>query len=157
MVSRLGQEIGKTGPFESLEQEVLLNCLRTADRLMRSVAITLRPVNLTGTQYNVLRILRGVSPQGLPCQEIMRRMIARDADLTRLLDRLEKRSLVERQRQTDDRRVVLITITPGGLELLAGLDETVNKAHHVLLGHMPPERLAELSRLLEQARERAED
>src|SRR5277367_4833599 len=106
MAGKLREEIGKTGPFASLEEEVMLSLLRTADRLMRSSENALRPAGLTPTQYNALRILRGMSPQGLACQEIARRMITRDADLTRLLDRLETRGLIHRQRQTDDRRVV---------------------------------------------------
>lgn len=153
MVDMLGKEIGKTGPFASLEEEVVLNLLRTADRLTGSIENALKPTALSPTQYNVLRILRGVSPQGLPCQEIARRMITRDADLTRLLDRLQKRGLVHRQRQTDDRRVVRITITPAGLSTLSGLDQAVLSLNKKLLGHLGADRLKLLLELTEQARE----
>jgi DNA-binding MarR family transcriptional regulator len=100
----------------------------------------------------VLRILRGMSPQGIACQEIARRMITRDADLTRLLDRLESRGLVQRQRQTDDRRVVHITITPAGLALLADLDPTVFEANKKVMGHLSDEKLTALIALLEEVR-----
>src|SRR5580698_10384608 len=106
MSGKLQKEIGKRDPFTSLEQEVVLNLLRTADRFMGKAEAGLKAAGLTPTQYNVLRILRGMSPLGIACQEIARRMITRDADLTRLLDRLESRGLVQRQRQTADRRVV---------------------------------------------------
>src|SRR5208282_6941377 len=122
MPGKLQKEIGKSGPFASLEEEAMLNLLRTADRLAGRSEGVLKAKGLTPTQYNVLRILRGVWPQGIACQEIARRMITRDADLTRLLDRLESRNLVQRQRQSGDRRVVHISITHGGLSLLAELD-----------------------------------
>src|SRR5580658_8587990 len=98
MAGKLQNEIGKKGPFASLEEEATLNLLRTADRLMGLCEAALKPVGITPTQYNVLRILRGVSPQGVACQEIARRMITRDADLTRLVDRLERRGLAARER-----------------------------------------------------------
>jgi DNA-binding MarR family transcriptional regulator len=156
MSGKLSEEIGKSGPFASLEEEVMLNFLRTADRLTGFVERVLRPAGLSPTQYNVLRILRGVNPQGIGCQEIARRMITRDADLTRLLDRLEERRLVLRQRQTDDRRVVHITITPDGLEMLAELDPVVAGANQKLLGHMGADRLKTLLDLIEEARKQAE-
>lgn len=156
MVSKLGEEIGKTGPFASLEEEVVLNLLRTADRLMGSIENVLKPTALSPTQYNVLRILRGVSTQGLSCQEIARRMITRDADLTRLLDRLQERGLVHRKRQTDDRRVVRITITPAGLSTLTELDQTVLNLNKKLLGHLSADRLRLLLELIEQVRKQVE-
>src|ERR1700733_541933 len=103
MSGKLQKEIGKSGPFASLEEEAMLNLMRTADRLTGPMEWELKPRGLSPTQYNVLRILRGESPKGLACQEIARRMITRDADLNRLLDRLEKRELVGRERQTHDR------------------------------------------------------
>jgi DNA-binding MarR family transcriptional regulator len=152
MSGRLGKEIGKTGPFESLEQEVFLNCVRTADWLSHAAVKVLKSARLSPTQYNVLRILRGVGPAGLGCQEIGRRMITREPDLTRLLDRLEKRGMVARKRETDDRRVVRCTITDSGLAILAAMDEPVRDVHINLLAHLGPERLAMLNELLEEAR-----
>src|SRR5437588_2508184 len=95
------------------EEAVFLELLRTTDLLSRALAGVLKTENLSGTQYNVLRILRG-APEGLPCGEIASRMITRDPDVTRLLDRLEKRGLVSRCRETQDRRTVLTRITPAG-------------------------------------------
>jgi DNA-binding MarR family transcriptional regulator len=152
MGGKLQKEIGKREPFASLEEEAVLNLLRTADRLMGLVETGLKPVGLTPTQYNVMRILRGVSPEGIACQEIARRMITRDADLTRLLDRLEARGLVQRERQTDDRRVVLTTITPGGLTLLAQLDPIILEMNKKAVGHLQPEKLKSLIEQLEEVR-----
>ena len=152
MVSKLGREIGKTGPFESLEQEVFLNCMRTADWLARCGAAALKPAGLSAAQYNVLRILRGVGKPEISCQEIANRMITRDPDLTRLLDRLEKRGLVTRERQHDDRRVVKVFITEQGLSLLTGLDVPIKEMHRRQLGHLGPDKLQQFLNLLELAR-----
>src|SRR5208337_4609366 len=151
MAGKLQKEIAKSGSFASLEEEVMLNLLRTADRLMGTFEKALKPSGLTPTQYNVLRILRGMSPQGIACQEIARRMITRDADLTRLLDRLESRGLVHRQRQVDDRRVVHTTITGAGMSLLAELDGVVLETNKKALGHLGSERLSLLWELLQEA------
>src|SRR5580704_9665063 len=126
MAGKLQKEIGKSGPFASLEEEAMLNLLRTADRMSGPIEPVMKGKKLTLTQYNVLRILRGVSPQGISCQEIARRMITRDADLTRLVDRLERRGLAARERGAKDRRVVRVAITAAGLELLADLDAPVS-------------------------------
>lgn len=134
-----------------LEESVFVDLLRTADRLSRGVVPVLKKENLSSTQYNVLRILRG-APEGLPCGEIANRMITRDPDITRLLDRLEKRDLVSRCREAEDRRTVLTRITPEGLKLLARLDEPVLTAHRRQLGHLGRERLRTLQELLQAAR-----
>src|SRR3954467_12003071 len=118
-----------------LEEAAFLDLLRTTDILSRPLAQVLKAEELSANQYNVLRILRG-SPKGLTCNEIGNRMITRDPDITRLLDRLEKRNLVSRCRETKDRRVVLTRIAPEGIELLAALDEPVQNTHRELLGHL---------------------
>src|ERR1700692_3220158 len=110
------------------EEAAFLELLRTTDMLSRGLVKVLKAENLSATQYNVLRILRG-SAEGLPCGEIASRMITRDPDVTRLLDRLEKRGLISRCRQTKDRRMVVVRITPEGLKLLARLDEPVQEGH----------------------------
>ena len=119
------------------EEAVFLDLLRTTDLLSRGLALLLRSEDLSATQYNVLRILRG-SPEGLPCGEIANRMITRDPDITRLLDRLEKRGLISRCRETKDRRMVMARITPEGLKLLARLDEPVRNAHRHATGTPGP-------------------
>ena len=133
------------------EEAVFLDLIRTTDMLSRGLVRVLKTEDLSSTQYNVLRILRG-SPAGLPCGEIANRMITRDPDVTRLLDRLEKRGLISRCRETEDRRTVMTRITADGLKLLARLDEPVQTAHRKQLGHLGRERLRELAELLSAAR-----
>lgn len=133
------------------EESAFLELMRTADMLSRGFASLLKAEELSSTQYNVLRILRG-APEGLPCGEIGNRMITRDPDITRLLDRLEKRGLVSRCRETKDRRMVLTRITDKGLELLAHLDEPVQEVHRAQMGHLGRERLQELVELVRAAR-----
>lgn len=134
------------------EEAAFLDLLRTTDILSRPVAQVLKTEDVSATQYNVLRILRG-APGGLTCGEIGNRMITRDPDITRLLDRLEKRNLISRCRETKDRRMVLTRIAPAGLELLARLDEPVQSTHRKLLGHLGRERLRALVSLLAACRE----
>jgi DNA-binding MarR family transcriptional regulator len=129
------------------EEAAFLELLRTTDMLSRGLVRVLKIGDLSATQYNVLRILRG-SLDGLPCGEIASRMITRDPDITRLLDRLEKRGLISRCRETKDRRMVMARITPEGLKLLARLDEPVQTAHRKQLGHLGRDRLRTLTELL---------
>lgn len=148
----LRDQIKQQRPFRSLEEEVALNLLRTANALAQGFAPQLRETDLTGTQYNVLRILRGAGKDGLPCGEIAARMITKDPDITRLLDRLQRRGLVARERDSADRRVVVTRIAKEGLALLAELDEPVVATHARLLGHLGPRKLRQLATLLEEAR-----
>ena len=137
------------------EESAYLELLRTSDMLSRNLAPVLKGEDLSSTQYNVLRILRGAS-EGLACGEIAARMITRDPDVTRLLDRMEKRDLISRCRETKDRRVVQARITPEGLKTLERLDAPVLAAHYGQLGHMNAEQLRTLTQLLRSAREAAE-
>ena len=133
------------------EEAAFLDLLRTCDLLSRGPAQVLKAEDLSATQYNVLRILRG-APEGLPCGEIGSRMITRDPDITRLLDRLEKRELISRCRETKDRRMVMARITPEGLKVLGRLDAPVQEAHRKQLGHLGRERLRALTELLRASR-----
>jgi DNA-binding MarR family transcriptional regulator len=135
----------------SPEEAAFLDLMRTADMLSRGLVRIIKSEDLSPTQYNVLRILRG-APEGLPCGEIACRMITRDPDVTRLLDRLEKRELISRCRESKDRRTVITRIAPEGLELLARLDEPVQAAHRKQLGHLGRERLRALAELLTVSR-----
>ena len=135
------------------EEMAFLDLLRTTDVLSRRPAQVLKTEDLSATQYNVLRILRG-APEGLTCGEIANRMITRDPDITRLLDRLEKRTLISRCREAKDRRMVLTRITPEGLAVLARLDRPVQEAHRKQLGHLGRDRLRTLSELLSACRSR---
>jgi len=134
------------------EELTFLELCRTTDILSRRVSEVLKAQELSPNQYNVLRILRG-SPEGLPSGEIGNRMITRDPDITRLLDRLEKRGLIRRSREARDRRLVMAGITSEGLDLLGRLDEPVREAHRRQLGHLGRERLGALKELLQVARE----
>lgn len=155
MAGKLKREIKQTRPFASLHEEVVLSMLRTADAIAVPMTDVLREAGLSLSQYNILRILRGAGADGLPCGEISERMVRRDPDLTRLLDRLEARGLVTRSRGTADRRVVLASVSAEGLRLLESLDETIEATVRQTLAHMPKARLNALCELLEEARERA--
>ncbi len=156
MARTLQAEIRQKAPFASVEQEVYLNLLRTGDAVSQSVETLLRASGLSGTQYNVLRILRGAGRQGLTCGETGERMVTHDPDITRLLDRLEKRKLITRSRDARDRRVVTTRITPQGLRLLGTLDKPVAELHRSLFRHMAQRDLKKLSSLLDKVRAREE-
>jgi DNA-binding MarR family transcriptional regulator len=141
-------------PSISLENRVFLALLRAADALAQEAEQLVKAAGLTGAQYNVLRILRGAEPEGLACRAIGDRMISHDPDMTRLLDRMEKRGLITRARQTDDRRVVKTRITAQGLGLLKTLDQPVHDLHKRQFRHMSAAHLKILSDLLEEVRVR---
>jgi DNA-binding MarR family transcriptional regulator len=141
-------------PALPLEDRVFISLQKTADSLGLEVVQLFKPHGLTGTQYNVLRILRGAEPEGLPCSGISERMISHDPDMTRLLDRMEKSGLITRQRQTIDRRVIKTRITPAGLALLKSLDQPVRELHKRQFRNLPAARLKTLAQLLEEVRAR---
>jgi DNA-binding MarR family transcriptional regulator len=152
---RLQTEIKQNKPFQSLEQEAYLNLLRTADALFRREEKLLKGMDLSPAQYNVLRILRGAEPEGLACRDIGERMLTRDPDITRLLDRLEQRKLVRRSRTQKDRRMIITRITSLGCELLRELDVPIRSLSLDALSHMGNRRLRTLVSLLEVARSKA--
>src|SRR5713226_9768853 len=137
-------------PATSLENRIFVALLQTADTLVQEAEQLLKAAGLTGAQYNVLRILRGAEPAGLACRAIGDRMISHDPDMTRLLDRMEKRHLITRERQTDDRRVIKTRITPQALSLLKRLDQPVHELHKRQLRHMSSARLKTLADLLDE-------
>jgi DNA-binding MarR family transcriptional regulator len=143
-----------SSPPVSLENRVFVALLQAADSLGQEAEQLLKAAGLTGAQYNVLRILRGAEPEGLACRGIGERMISHDPDMTRLLDRLEKRSLITRVRQTDDRRVIKTRITPKALSHLKTLDQPVRDLHKRQFRHMSAARLKLLFDLLEEIRVR---
>jgi MarR family transcriptional regulator, organic hydroperoxide resistance regulator len=148
----LQAELKQKIPFTSREQEAYLSLLRTADALQVRVEAQLKNFGLTGTQYNALRILRGAGPAGLPCREIGERMITHDPDITRLLNRLEDRGLVERTRNKQDRRVIYGKITATGLRLLREMDGPIDKYGREMLRHVGQDKLTQLITLLELVR-----
>src|SRR5262249_208257 len=138
-----------TSRYQSpLEEQVSILILRAADYVGQQTEEILKPHGLTGTQYNVLRMLRGAGSEGLPCKSVGCRMISHDPDMTRLLDRMEKRGLIARERQKDDRRVVKAWITPAGLEILKKLDNPVREYHKMKFAHLSATKLKQLAELL---------
>jgi DNA-binding MarR family transcriptional regulator len=127
-----------------LEDQIFVALLKAADSLASEAEQLMKANGLTSTQYNVLRILRGAGPEGLPCNTIAERMISRDPDMTRLLDRMEKRALISRERQKEDRRVVKARITDEGLKLLKKMDAPIRELHKGQFSHMSSARLKTL-------------
>lgn len=154
MIEELQKELKQSRPFGSLEEAVYIGIQRTAEDLKNGFNDLFKSHDLTGAQYNVLRILRGAGKSGISCREIGERMITRDSDITRMLDRLENRELIRRERQTGDRRVVLAFISEKGLALLKELDRPVDRLHKDLLGHLAERELNTLGRLLRKVRDR---
>lgn len=143
--------------FDSLQQEAFLNLWRTYDRLKSLEDAVFGAVGISAQQYNALRLLRSVHPGSMPTLTLGRRLISRAPDMTRLLDRLEKRGLLVRQRRGDNRRVVDVKITPNGLKLLDEIQKAVLDSHRKQLGHMDAKSLKRLVMLLKEAREPHED
>ncbi|MDQ3948705.1 MAG: MarR family transcriptional regulator [Gemmatimonadota bacterium] len=148
----LQREIKQKRPFRSRGQEATIALLRTADVVRRRLTRTVEPHGITLQQYNVLRILKGASPDPLPTLEIAQRMIEEQPGITRLLDRLGAKGLVRRERCADDRRQVHCWITKAGLDLLAELDPVVNKADEAAVAALSPAQLQQLLQLLEVIR-----
>jgi DNA-binding MarR family transcriptional regulator len=143
--------------FDSLEQETFLNLWRTYDRLRALEEELFATYDLTPQQYNVLRLLRGARPRGMATLSIARRLVSRAPDITRMIDKLEQRDLVRRDRPADDRRTVHVTITTAGLDLLRTTRLAVRRLHARQLGHLGPRQLVQLTRLLREARGPHED
>lgn len=139
--------------FDSVEQAAYLNLWRTYDLLKASEDRLFGEYDLSAQQYNTLRLLRAVHPERVPTLELGTRLVSRAPDMTRLLDRLEARSLIDRERLSENRRVVQIGITSAGLELLERMTMPVRECHEHQLGHMTPEELATLNHLLDRCRE----
>lgn len=151
--SKIQKEIGQKKPFETAFQEAGVALLRTSDQLQRRLAATVEPRGLTVQQYNVLRILRGAQPEAVPTLEIATRMIEQAPGITRLLDRLEAKKLIERVRCTRDRRRVLCTISPAGLALLAALDRPMSDTARACFTSLSAAQTRALIRLLDDLRE----
>jgi DNA-binding MarR family transcriptional regulator len=126
---RIQAELKPAKPSRTLQEEAFLTVVRTADGLLCRADRMLRGHGLTGTQYNVLRILRGAGEAGATCRHIGERLINAEPDITRLLDRMEKRGLITRSREAADRRFVTTRITPLGLEAVNSLDEPITAFH----------------------------
>ena len=155
MARNIVQDLKQTRPFPSKTQEAAVGLLRTADILRRLVSIVVEPKGITVQQYNVLRILRGAGEKGLPTLDIADRMIETTPGITRLIDRLETKKLVGRERCPTDRRQVFCRITKSGLALLDSLDAPMLEATDTALGHLKKTELASLIDLLDRTREQS--
>lgn len=140
-----------------LEAQVYVAILKVADSLCQEAEQLIKKAGLTGTQYNVLRILRGAEPDGLLCRGISERMISRDPDITRLLDRMENHKMIVRERQKEDRRVIKTHVTTEGLKLLKKLDRPVHELHKKQFRHMSATRLKQLAELLAEVQKSEPD
>jgi DNA-binding MarR family transcriptional regulator len=150
-ISAVGEEIRQSKPFATMEEELLVSLLRTTDVLHQRFEQIIRPFNISMTQYNVLRILRGAEPSGRTCGEIGERMIAREPDVTRLLERMEKTGLIKRTRASADRRVVVSRITAAGLKLLDKMEPALREIGG-LMKPMGDRRIEKTLKLLDEVR-----
>ncbi|MGA7412783.1 MAG: MarR family transcriptional regulator [Bryobacteraceae bacterium] len=153
MAGKLAAEIQQQKPFQHVEEEAVLNLVRTAELLNQKATEYFRQFDLSRAQYNVLRILRGAGDDGLTCSAAAERMVSHDPDVTRLMDRMETRGLITRERTTNDRRIVLIRLTKAGRDLVDSLDEGVSAFHAKLVGRLGSSKLRKLIDLLEEVRE----
>ena len=142
----------QTRRFDSPEQEAYLNLWRTYDRLRALEDELFARFDLTAQQYNALRLLRSAHPNHVPTLELAGRLVSRAPDITRLLDKLASRGLVERDRPADDRRVVRVRITEAGIALLGSLGEPIRECHAHQLGHLSQQQMRDLLALLHSAR-----
>ncbi|MCM2369094.1 MarR family winged helix-turn-helix transcriptional regulator [Aporhodopirellula aestuarii] len=139
--------------YDSLEQEVFLNLWRTYDRLKTLEDDVFGRVGLSAQQYNALRLLQSIYPDAMPTLVLGSRLISRAPDMTRLLDRLERRELLNRERKPENRRVVEVRISKKGVTLLDEIHDAVQECHQQQLGHLKKKDLRQLADLLRQARQ----
>lgn len=153
MAQTIDREIHQTKPFRSLQEQVVLNLMRTTRAVEESwIQYLKRTEGISTSQYNILRILRGTRPKAVKISQIAERMVNRDPDVTRLVDRLIKQGLVRRERDDQDRRVVLVEITAAGLALLARLDGPVHEYIAAAMAGLRPQQLRTLDLLLNEVR-----
>lgn len=146
-------EIHQTKPFRSLQEQLVINLMRTTRAIEESwIQYLKRSEGISQSQYNILRILRGARPKAVKISDIAERMITRDPDVTRLVDRLIKQGLVRRERDTEDRRVVLVEITGPGLAMLARLDGPAGAYTEGAMAGLKQRQLKALDTLLNEIR-----
>lgn len=150
-------EAAKKRRFDSIQQEAFLNLWRTYDKLKVLEDTMFASVDLSAQQYNTLRLLRSSHPEPMPTQSLGARLISRAPDMTRLLDKLEGRGFIQRTRREDNRRVVDVSLTQAGVDLLDQLAQPVQECHLRQLGHMDDHELETLTQLLKKVRAPHED
>jgi DNA-binding MarR family transcriptional regulator len=154
-MSRLQREIRQQKPFKSPAHEAVVGLMRTADVVKRRFAEVVEPRGITLPQYNVLRILRGAGPAGLPTLEVGDRLVEHAPGMTRMMDRLEARGWVRRERCPGDRRQVLCRLTPPGKELVDSLDRPMDRAAEDAVAVLGKDEQRELVSLLDRVRAEA--
>jgi DNA-binding MarR family transcriptional regulator len=154
--SRIQNELKQSRPFPTRAQEATVALMRTADMVRRALAVSVEPAGITGQQYNVLRILRGAGERGLPTLEIAARMIEETPGITRLIDRLEGKHYVSRERCATDRRQVFCRITAEGLQLLESLDVPIGAAGELVMKQFVAAEVKQLIELLDRTRDGAQ-
>ncbi len=153
MAQTIDREIRQTKPFRSLQEQLVINLMRTTRAIEESwIQYLKRNEGISQSQYNILRILRGARPNAVKISEIADRMITRDPDVTRLVDRLIKQGLARRERDSQDRRVVLVEITGAGMALLSRLDAPVSEYTEGAMAGLKPAQLRALDTLLNEVR-----
>jgi DNA-binding MarR family transcriptional regulator len=153
MAKTIDREIHQTKPFRSIQEQVVINLMRTSRVVEEDwLRYLKRTEGISLGQYNILRILRGARPKAVKISEIAERMITRDPDVTRLVDRLIKQGLARRRRDTEDRRVVLVEITGPGLSLLSRLDGPAGESTDAAMAGLTPDQLRSLDTLLNEIR-----
>jgi DNA-binding MarR family transcriptional regulator len=150
---KLARELKQSKPFQSREEEAFLNLGRTWEFLQKQVADLIKEHQLTSTQYNMLRILRGAGAEGVTCSQATERMLTPDPDITRLLDRMEAQGLIRRDRTKEDRRVVIARITDAGLEVTNRIDAPLHQLFQRCFDGVSRQRLKDLIETLEVLRE----
>lgn len=141
----------KQPKFKSLHQKAVLNLLFTANWIQNKQRELFEPFGITGQQYNMLRILRGKHPEPIAAVEIKSRMLDKNSDVSRLLDRLIGKNLVKKNQCPNDKRATDISITETGLDLLNQLDTSINNLDSYLI-NLTREEAKQLSDLLDKAR-----
>ncbi len=153
MTTATPRQTRKTRRFDSLEQEAFLSLWRTYDRLRAFEDELFARHDLTPQQYNALRLVRSRHPEKIRTLDLAARLVSRAPDITRMLDKLEQRGLIERDRPAENRRIVCIGVTPAGIALLDALQEPIRDCHVRQLGHLSAKDLKDLVALLRAARE----
>jgi len=150
---KLQAELKQTRPFARIEEEAILNVMRTAEVIEGVLSDFLKGFDLSPVQYNVLRILRGAEPAGATCSQIGERLLTRDPDITRLLDRMESRGWIVRERSKEDRRAVITRISDTGMQLVNRIDQPIEAMNQVVMRGLCHDDLDALITTLEQVRE----
>lgn len=150
--SSVGSERGRGKLFDSLEQEAYLQLWRTYDRLREIEDELFRKHDINAQQYNSLRILKSVRPGTMTTASLAARLVSRSPDMTRMLDKLQSRGLVVRNRNEANRRVSEVKITAAGVAFLARIAVAVQRCNREQLGHLDRDSLQGLIRLLKEAR-----